>query len=369
MWENRQALTGEKPLLLPTVAGPALILSRIESNGVSAAVASPSYLKSLCRSALAENGLECTLSDNDGHPIVGEASTGSLMATRPPTATLLPWTLQIFAEQAAAGASPQGRLLWWVAGVLTIIWFTGAAFIVRAIQREARVAQLQSDFLAAISHEFRSPLSSLCQISEMLEAERFDSDEMRRKSYGVLVRETGRLRSLVEDLLDFGRFESGASIYHFEPLEVGSFLKPIIADFQHQVAPDGYSIEFRESEKEIYVAADREALSRAIRNLLDNAVKYSPDCHTVWVELEREPDRVLIAVRDQGFGVPLAEQRRIFERFVRGAESKARRIKGTGVGLAMVRHIVQAHGGEIFLTSKPGEGSRFTMVLPEGVKS
>ena len=114
----------------------------------------------------------------------------------------------------------------------------------------------------------------------------------------------------------------------------------------------------------MHVQADREALSRAIWNLLDNAVKYSPDCRTVWVELECDPQRVAIGVRDHGLGIPVHEQREIFEKFVRGADSKARRIKGTGIGLAMVRHIVQAHGGEILLVSQPGEGSRFTVSLP-----
>jgi signal transduction histidine kinase len=117
---------------------------------------------------------------------------------------------------------------------------------------------------------------------------------------------------------------------------------------------------------ETHVKADREALARAIGNLIDNAVKYSPECRTVWVDVERRhQNRVSIAVRDQGLGIPVKEQRDIFERFVRGAESKARRIKGAGIGLAMVRHIVKAHDGEIVLTSRPGEGSCFTIVVPE----
>ena len=108
---------------------------------------------------------------------------------------------------------------------------------------------------------------------------------------------------------------------------------------------------------------DRDALSRAIWNLLDNAVKYSPDCHTVWLDVEQDQDRVSLTVRDQGLGIPADEQRAIFERFVRGAESKARRITGTGVGLAMVQRMAEAHGGEVRLTSQPGQGSSFTMIL------
>ena len=114
---------------------------------------------------------------------------------------------------------------------------------------------------------------------------------------------------------------------------------------------------------DLRIRADRDALTRAIWNLLDNAVKYSPECRSVWVDLRAEAGRVSISVRDQGLGIPAPEREAIFERFVRGAESKTRHITGTGIGLALVRTIVLAHGGEIRLASEPGQGSQFTMVL------
>ena len=226
-----------------------------------------------------------------------------------------------------------------------------------------RVARLQSDFVAAVSHEFRSPLSSLRQISEMLTEDRLPSEKARRESYSVLARESERLQHLVEGLLEFGRFDAGRAVYHFESLELRGFLHALVADFQERVAALGYRVELNLPDADVHVHADREALSRAVWNLLDNAVKYSPDSRTVWVDVEAKEHRVSIAVRDSGFGIPVNEQREIFEKFVRGSESKARRIKGTGIGLAMVRHIIHAHGGEILLTSEPGKGSRFTMVL------
>ncbi len=105
-------------------------------------------------------------------------------------------------------------------------------------------------------------------------------------------------------------------------------------------------------------------MSRALWNLLDNAVKYSPESRAVHVELTREAGRASITVRDHGIGIPADEQRTIFDRFVRGTESKSRRIHGTGIGLAMVRQIVRAHGGEVDLVSEPGRGSSFTIRLP-----
>ena len=176
------------------------------------------------------------------------------------------------------------------------------------------------------------------------------------------MRETERLRQLVEGLLDFGRLEGGGA-FRFERLDAASLVRDTVAECQEGVRADGYSIELSPMPDAVFVRADHEALVRALWNLLDNAVKYSPDTRVVWVDLQARDERCLITVRDQGLGIPAAEQPHIFARFVRGAESKARRIRGTGIGLAMVRQIARAHGGDVRLESEPGRGSRFTIEL------
>jgi signal transduction histidine kinase len=288
-----------------------------------------------------------------------------MVATRTAAAAGLPWTLHVSdaPDPIAPPLSPRRRLLTLTFGVVGLVLLAGWYFILRAITRELRVSRLQSDFVAAVSHEFRSPLTSMSHIAEMLAHDRFPDDAVRRKAFGVLVRDTDRLRGLVEGLLDFGRFEAGAAALQLEAVDVAGLLRTTVADFQERVAQDGYRIELRGASDAVTARIDREALARALWNLLDNAVKYSPECRTVWVEMSRESDQVSIGVQDQGIGIPIAEQREIFERFVRGGDSKARRISGTGIGLAMVREIVRAHGGEIVLTSEPGRGSRFTVVL------
>jgi signal transduction histidine kinase len=180
------------------------------------------------------------------------------------------------------------------------------------------------------------------------------------------LRATDRLHRLVEGLLDFGRMEAGASVYRFELLDAAALTGAVVEEFQRETESRGYRVEFTTNGGEAQVSADRESLTRAIWNLLDNAEKYSPGCRTVWVEMAREDRQVAIRVRDRGLGIPPQEQQEIFRKFVRGSSSKGVQVKGTGIGLAMVRHIVQAHGGSLRLESRPGEGSTFTILLPAG---
>ncbi len=141
-------------------------------------------------------------------------------------------------------------------------------------------------------------------------------------------------------------------------------MNDVVTEFREKAAAQGYQIEMELAGDLPLIHADAEALGLALRNLLDNAVKYSPDCRTVWVETAREGGRLAIRVRDRGMGVPASEQKMIFDKFVRGSGSRTARIQGTGIGLAMARHIVEAYDGEIRLQSEPGRGSTFTILLP-----
>ncbi|MCP5118593.1 MAG: hypothetical protein GY953_47880, partial [bacterium] len=199
----------------------------------------------------------------------------------------------------------------------------GSYFVFRSVSKELVVARLQSDFVAAVSHEFRSPLTSLRQLSDLLSKGRVRTDEQRAHAYEVLVRESGRLHRLVEDLLDFGRMEAGAEPYRFAALAAENLVHGVVSEFQEQVAPIGYEIEMATTIDGVMVQADREALGRALWNLLDNAVKYSLDCKTVWVTAEADDGWLVIQVRDRGAGIAAGEQAVIFKKFVRGGATKA----------------------------------------------
>ena len=247
--------------------------------------------------------------------------------------------------------------------MLAFVW--GASyFMARAILREAAVARLQSDFVAAVSHEFRSPLTAVRQMADMLDADRVPTDERRHKYYKLLAGEAARLQRLVETLLNFGSMEAGAQRYRFVDLDPAALVREVVDDIEPQARESGKAIEIDGADGDLRVRADQAALSVALRNLIDNAIKYSPGERTVWVRWRKDHDRAAICVIDRGVGIPTSEQRTIFGKFVRGRAAIEANIKGTGVGLAMVQHIVTAHGGEIRLESEPGHGSTFTLLLP-----
>jgi signal transduction histidine kinase len=282
--------------------------------------------------------------------------------------TGLPWTVAV----ESTGVQYEldriaGRRTLWLAGlaVLAALVIAGSYVIARAVARELAVARLQSDFVSAVSHEFRTPLTSLRQLTEILHDGRIPNESRRQTYYQALARQTERLHRLVESLLDFGRMEAGTSPYRPQPLDACAFVRSIVQEFEAEAAGRGYHVELDVNGSQAQmIAVDGEALANALWNLLDNAVKYSPHCRTVWVDVGRDGRRLAIRIRDRGLGIPPGEQKEIFRKFVRGAAAKAENIKGAGIGLAMVQHIVKAHGGEVRLSSRPGEGTTFTVLLP-----
>jgi signal transduction histidine kinase len=234
----------------------------------------------------------------------------------------------------------------------------------RLIALDAKRAQLQSDFVAAVSHEFRSPLTTLRTITELLAQDRITDEARRRQSYTFLDHETRRLQRLVEDLLDFGHMESGRKQYRMGTYDAFQLVRAAVADVGEQAAANGFHVEANLDSLPAAIHADEEAFRRAVRNLLENAMKYSPECRTVWVDGTVGDHQVTISVRDRGMGIGAEEQQAIFQKFVRGQAAKKAGIKGTGLGLAMVKQILEAMGGEIRLHSEVDAGSTFTLVLP-----
>jgi signal transduction histidine kinase len=339
---------------------------------LAAVLAGPGYLASKWTEALHDRRAQGALIDADGQVLIGSFNKAGLQAVRTAPATRLPETLHATYSDPGArepGFAGRRRMLLSGFAVLALVLLAGSYFIMRSINRERAVAKLQSEFVSAVSHEFRTPLTSLRQLSEMLSKGRIPTEDLRQKTYDILSSESERLQRLVESLLDFGRIEARAFRYRYDHLDPAKLVSDLVAEFREKAAAQGYLVELEIAGDYPLIRADREALGLALRNLLDNAVKYSPDCRTVWVEMAHEEGRLAIRVRDQGIGIPASEQKEIFKKFVRGTSSGAAHVQGTGIGLAMARHIVEAHGGEIRLESKPGRGSTFTILLPSEKKT
>jgi len=269
-----------------------------------------------------------------------------------------PWLLQLSFAGGATSGFGSSLLIGMLAMVMLFLWAT-TYFMARAIQREAEAAQLQSDFVASVSHEFRSPLTTVRQLAEMLEMGQVPNDERRQKYYQVLTSESRRLQRLVETLLNFGKLESGVHQFSFERVSVAGLVQQALSE------AEGSGRVVVRSESSLEVTGDKEALTVAVRNLIENALKYSPDMKPVEVHFGSRDGRGFLDVKDYGAGIPIDEQKRVFEKFVRGRSAAAGNIKGTGIGLAMVKQIMLAHGGEVRLNSEPARGATFTLLWNE----
>jgi signal transduction histidine kinase len=240
----------------------------------------------------------------------------------------------------------------------------GSYFIARAVKQEMDLARLQSDFVSAVSHEFRTPLAAMRQLSELLAAGRVPHRERRQQYYESLAGESRRLQRLVENLLNFGRLQAGAQPYRLEPLDPRALVDQVVSEFRSQLSRPECQIDVSGDAEPVRVMADPDAVALALHNLIDNAVKYGGAGRSIAVSCERQGERIALRVRDHGPGIPADERTRIFERFVRGTAASAANVSGTGIGLAMVQQVVVSHGGAVTVESTPGAGSTFTMWLP-----
>lgn len=340
-----------------------------------ALVAGPSFLEQRVvaplQGLLERLEVGVVLADGEGTTLVSHHTTTGSKAqnvVRTMSETRLPWTLRVMStdpEAALEQVATRGRLLFAGLGLLALMAVTGSYFSARAMSREIEIARLQSDFVSAVSHEFRTPLTSLRQFTDLLADGRVSTDAERSRCYAALRRGTQRLTRLVENVLDFGRMEAHLHGFIVEPLRVKDWVERVISEFQQEVQESGYHVEFAWSgPHDVSIQADETALERALWNLLDNAVKYSPGFKTIWVEGAVEESTLILRVRDRGVGVPANEQREIFRKFVRGSVPTGNAVNGTGLGLALVDQIVEAHGGKVRVESRVGEGSTFSLILP-----
>jgi two-component system, OmpR family, phosphate regulon sensor histidine kinase PhoR len=253
--------------------------------------------------------------------------------------------------------------------LVNAILILGSAALVRNVTREIRLAQMKTDFVASVSHDLRTPLALIRMYAETLDLGRVRGEDRKREYYRTIVAETSRLTRLINNILDFSRMESKRK--EFRPVRIA--LQPIAVEvatmYEFHLKQMNATLTLDVDPDVPEIDADPEMVTQALVNLVDNAVKFSPEPKWIRVALSSDASGALVSVEDRGPGIPKAEQRRIFDKFYRVGPAGSGAPHGSGLGLSLVRHVMDLHRGRVRLRSAPGEGSLFTLVFPFPAKT
>lgn len=250
-----------------------------------------------------------------------------------------------------------------IVSLLVAMWF-----IVRTARREVALAEMKSNFVADVSHELKTPLALIRLFGETLQTGRVRDEAKRQEYYSVITRESTRLTNLIENILDFARIDSGRKEYAMRRVDVAKVVEEMYAAYRVELDHGGFEHELTIQPDLPLVDADRDAIAQAVLNLISNGIKYSGDEKYLHIDLKRDTRRgrrgVLISVEDHGIGIRPEDRAHLFEGFYRSSDQRVRGKRGTGLGLALVKHIVDAHGGYLDVESRLVRGSTFRIFLP-----
>src|SRR6266704_1802283 len=251
-----------------------------------------------------------------------------------------------------------------ILGFLSLMIVGGLVLTKHMVSKEVALARLKSDFVSNVSHELRTPLALIRLYAETLELGRITTKEKKQQYYRIIRKESERLTALINNILDFSRIEAGRKEYEFRETDIADLVRNTLDSYRYQIEQQGFAFEESIDSNLPTVRVDREAIARALVNLVNNALKYSTNEKYLGVKLYRENGVVKLEVADRGIGSARHDQPKIFEKFYRAGDPLVHNTKGSGLGLSLVRHITEAHGGEIAVESAPGTGSKFTLSLP-----
>ena len=256
------------------------------------------------------------------------------------------------------------RIAFMILGALSLLMGGGMILAYRNVSSELALAKLKSDFVSNVSHELRTPLALIRLYAETLELGRLSNPGKNQEYYEIIRKESERLTSLINNILDFSRIEAGKREYSFRETDVADLVRDTLESYRFEIEQKGFRFEQKIDDNLPPLRVDREAIARSLLNLVNNAVKYSATEKYLGVRLYRRNGSVNLEVVDHGIGIPVNEQLKIFEKFYRVGDPLVHNTKGSGLGLSLVRHIVHAHGGEVVVESAPGSGSKFIIRLP-----
>jgi signal transduction histidine kinase len=247
---------------------------------------------------------------------------------------------------------------------IIVVIVLGVFFVFRDIYREEELSRIKSEFISNVSHEIKTPISTIRALSENLEHGWVTENEKRREYYKLITRESGRLSHLVENILDFSRIEAQKKTYRLEPVAIKSVIERTIERFRTISDSENITLDVEYSPQLPIVNIESNSIEQAILNLLDNAVKYSDEKKVVHISAGVRNGELLISITDNGVGIKKEDLKRIFEKFYRAESLSGKKVSGSGIGLSLVKEIMEVHGGKVNVESEVNKGSTFILHLP-----
>jgi signal transduction histidine kinase len=250
--------------------------------------------------------------------------------------------------------------------LIVLLMLLGFVFIIYTLSVELRLNKLKSEFISNVSHELKSPLTSIRMMTEMLHHNRVENEERKAEYYSAMLEESEHLSHLIDNILDFSRIDEDRKKLEFIDLDLDKLTREFIKSIREMIRETGFEISYSCPNKVSVIRADRNAILQVLYNLVDNAIKFSGASRKIHINLVFKDNELQLSVKDYGIGISIKDQEKIFERFYRCRESQHLGIRGSGIGLTIVKKIVEDHGGYLTLVSRLGAGSMFTVRLPVG---
>jgi signal transduction histidine kinase len=315
-------------------------------------------------SPILPGGPSISIRDEQGESIWGTLNN-ELTVTHTETLRSMPGWEIAFQNAPGTSWSKRKEMLWLgFIGLLVSTLLIGVAMTVNVVRREEELARRQNEFVATVSHEFKSPITGVRLLMERLQHGHVSEPETAREYYGAIDRELVRLERHVDRLLEAQKLQDGLKQYQFTSTSLDELTTRAIHELQPLADARNIRLETHAESNVPLVRVDETAVCNAIENLLDNAIKYSSVGSRVLISLYCLDSEVCVEVSDEGIGIAPSEQQRIFERFYRSSRGDKQNVRGSGLGLALVKAVVEAHGGSIRVSSAPGKGSRFSLRFP-----
>jgi signal transduction histidine kinase len=279
----------------------------------------------------------------------------------------LPWSLVVTqpALDDVVRATRRDNLFYGVLlGFVVVLMLFGAILIARDISRETETTRLKTEFVHHVSHELKTPLTLIRLYGETLQRKENLSNQEQKEAYEIITKESERLSHLINNVLDFSRIEMGKKEFDFKKGNLAEVIRETLESYRYHLEKKGFLIQKDITDDLPEMMFDAEGIASVLINLLSNAIKFSPTTKEVSIKLFKQDYHAVLQVEDQGIGISSKEISRVFEKFYRSRDVNAADAKGSGLGLTLVKHITEAHGGQIKVHSEPGQGSTFTIILP-----